>query len=59
MHHDFISFIDNKTEAVEGDIADERLIFNEAKKAELRENVHFIINNAASIDFNLRLDLAI
>lgn len=35
------------------------LIFNPLKLEEIINNVEFIINNAASIDFNLRLDQAI
>lgn len=39
--------------------ADPRIIFDEAKKEEIKENVQVIINNAASIDFNMRLDQAL
>ena len=35
------------------------MIFDSAKRAEICSNVQVIINNAASIDFNLRLDHAI
>mmetsp|Transcript_39104 Transcript_39104/g.37425 ORF Transcript_39104/g.37425 Transcript_39104/m.37425 type:complete len:255 (+) Transcript_39104:128-892(+) len=59
LNPDFLAFINEKVEAVEGDISDDRLIFNEEKRLEIAQSCHFIINNAASIDFNLRLDLAI
>ena len=67
---DFVNLINQKIEAIEGDIvniiyadvmiqSDPKLIFNEEKKREIIETCHIIINNAASIDFNMRLDEAI
>jgi alcohol-forming fatty acyl-CoA reductase len=39
--------------------ADDRIIFDNDKKREIMATVDILINNAASIDFNLRLDEAI
>ena len=36
--------------------AEPQLIFNDEKLRDIIDNVSIIINNAASIDFNLRLD---
>eukprot|EP00347_Sterkiella_histriomuscorum_P008623 403344386 len=58
-HNDFMAFIDKKIVAVEGDISEAKLILNDEKLEDIKREVNVIINNAASIDFNLRLDQAI
>ncbi|CDW88677.1 male sterility protein [Stylonychia lemnae] len=59
QHEDFMAYVDEKIIGVEGDISEPNVIFNKDKLAEIIENVEVIINNAASIDFDLRLDQAI
>ena len=65
-----MGFIENLIEPIEGDIvilgsfkyltqSDPRLIFDERKRLEVIEQVHVIINNAATIDFDTRLDQAL
>lgn len=55
----FDSFIQTKLHPIEGDMIQEGLALNPQDRQLLTENVNIIMNSAASIDFNQRLDQAL
>ena len=56
---DFQQFIEEKVQAVGGDLLKEDLGLSPEDKAKIVANVNIVIHSAASVDFNLRLDTAL